>query len=132
MPGLQRQRLPKDLTLVNASATATTVAEANHSPRTSQRTDTAMRELIACLSIWLGAPCRRQLHFLKLRATELFARPEPQVYEVFPSPPAYAHRPVPAHVRARQLPLDGHSLDLVRPYVRAHSQRTTFTAAGYA
>lgn len=51
-----------------------------------------MRDLIACLSIWLGEPSRRALHALAQRLDALLTPPEPPVFEVLPDLPAYAHR----------------------------------------
>lgn len=84
-----------------------------------------MSDLIACLYIWLGEPCRSALRALAQRLDELLTPPKPHVCEVLPTMPAYARRPLPAHVRARRAPINGHALDIVRPYVRAHERHTT-------
>lgn len=80
-----------------------------------------MHDFIDCLTIWLGEPSRRTVHRLAQRAAALLAQPPaPLAYDVLPTMPRYARGPLPAHVLARQRPIDGHALDLVRPYLRAH------------
>lgn len=84
-----------------------------------------MRDLIACLAIWLVPGVRRSLRRIHRRVRELFVHSPvpPSAQPTLPQPPAYSRRPFPAHVRARLAPLDGHKVALVRPYVLAHERR---------
>lgn len=83
-----------------------------------------MRDLIACLGIWLGEPLRRASGTAYRRARGWFAAPPPPApaTPVLPPAPAYARRPLPDHVQARRAPLDGHAHALVRPYVVTREQ----------
>lgn len=83
-----------------------------------------MRDLIACLYIWLGAPFRRTLHATIRRAAAYLATPKPPAARpTVPPAPAYARRPLPEHIRERFRPLDGETIALVRPYLATHERR---------
>lgn len=77
-----------------------------------------MRDLIACLWIWLGPGIARTLRTTHRRLSKRGRRPAPSTLptSAIPTAPPYARRPRPAHVRARLLPIDGHAFHL-RPYV---------------
>ncbi|MGW8375992.1 hypothetical protein [Streptomyces sp. ODS28] len=80
-----------------------------------------MSDFIDCLKLWLGEPSRRALRALGQRLNALLSRPTPPTaHEVLPAPPppTYARRPLPPHLRAQQQPINGHTLDMLRPYVR--------------
>ncbi len=81
-----------------------------------------MRDLIACLWIWLGPGICRTLRVIRQRLSEWRRRPalSPRLPSVLPPTPAYARRPLPSHVRARLLPIDGHAYFL-RPYVQPYA-----------
>lgn len=81
-----------------------------------------MRDLIACLWIWLGPGICRTLSALHRRLSELRRRPTPPAYlpSALPPAPDYARRLLPLHVRDRLLPIDGHEFFL-RPYAQLHA-----------
>lgn len=81
-----------------------------------------MRDLIACLWIWLGPGISRALCATRRRLSEGRTRPAPSAHlpSVLPPVPAYARRLLPLHVRDRLLPIDGHEFFL-RPYVQPHT-----------
>ncbi|WP_406321070.1 hypothetical protein [Streptomyces sp. NBC_00519] len=82
-----------------------------------------MRDLIACLVIWLRPGLSRTLCAARrhIRA-RLASTPPPPPLPVLPAVPRYARGPLPAHVIERRKPLDGHANRLVRPYLVAHEQ----------
>lgn len=82
-----------------------------------------MRDFIACLSIWLGAPLRRTLRSLAQRAANWIGPPAPAPLVVFPAAPGYLRRTPPVHVLRREQPLDGHALAMARPYLVAYERR---------
>lgn len=78
-------------------------------------------ELIHRLWICAGSGIRR----IHERVRARFGAPQqPPLRVVFAVPPAHARRrPVPAHVAARLLPIDGGATALVRPYL--HTQEAS-------
>jgi hypothetical protein len=87
-----------------------------------------MRDLIACLHIWLTPGLRRTLHTAHRRARGWFAAPPPPVpYRVIPAPPAYSRYPLPAHVRARHEPFDELLTPFVPPYVTAPRKKPSLS-----
>jgi len=101
-----------------------------------------MRDLIACLYTWLAPGLRRTAHTARTRVRGwLTTPPPPTVPPALPALPAYARGPLPRHVLARYVPIDGSRVALVRPYVLALesvrvieelSQRERRTAAALA
>ncbi|WP_405408906.1 hypothetical protein [Streptomyces decoyicus] len=82
-----------------------------------------MRDFIACMFIWLGEPVRRTLRTAYQRGrTWIASTPTPAPRPVLDDPPAYSARPLPEHVLARRVPIDGHEVRFVRPYYRVHEQ----------
>lgn len=84
-----------------------------------------MRDLIACLHIWLTPGLRRALRTAYRRARNWLASPpQPTPRPVLPTCPAYARGPLPAHVHARRKSLGGEENRFVRPYI-AETERIT-------
>lgn len=81
-----------------------------------------MRDLFACLCIWLGPGLRRTLRSAHQRARAWFAAlAEPAPRPVLPARPRYDRGPLPARLRAQCEPLDEDET-LVRPYAAADEQ----------
>lgn len=85
-----------------------------------------MRDLIDLLATWLGPGLRRSADRTRARLrTWLHLPPLEPGGPVIQPAPAYARRPLPAHVLARLRPLNGHEVALVRPYYTRHENRRT-------
>lgn len=79
-----------------------------------------LRDIFACLVIWLGEPARRVIRSASCRVARLATRSESTTPgDVHVPPPPFPHRPL--HWQGER-PVDGEAVALVRPYVLAQER----------